>query len=201
MDREKKDKMAGNEKRGCSVWLIPSDKNIYTPLSNMIRTISSTHTNPILGKHIPIFEPHVTLSDDINQSVTDTISKTERLAGLIRPFEVNIGYILTGKNTDYFKSVYCDVKRSAGIIMANEKAVQIFGRNGDAPYLPHMSLTYGQFSDNERHEIVTKLINMNNGKTLFSGYSFIADRLALYLTKGPVTSWQKITDFKMSGKD
>jgi len=166
---------------GYSIWLIPTGE-VYQKLSEIISQLSEKYS-------APNFEPHVTLIGDLLGSKEEVISKTARLADLLKPFEIKL------KKADYFdeyfRCLFIRAEKTDELIQVNDIAREIFARKSDPEYLPHSSLIYGNFDSEIKEKILTNL-----GKEF--NLSFEVKSLHLFSTTGEIKDWYEIKEFPLS---
>jgi len=166
------------ETKGYSLWFIP-DNEIYDMLSDLISKLSSR-------LHTPVFEPHLTLIGEVEGEEKGIIQKTEELASAIRPFEITLTRI--GYLDHFFRCLFIRAEESGNLLKANEKAKEIFGRMDDPKYMPHLSLVYGNLTEEKKKDVIAE-----TGENF--GISFVAGSIHLVKTTGETTDWKKIKEF------
>ena len=88
-------------------------------------------------------------------SEKEAIQKTAKLASTIRPYTIeleNIDYL-----NNYYRSLFVRVKKTPEVLDANLLSRKIFGRETDPKYMPHLSLIYGNFSEETKTAIIKKI--------------------------------------------
>jgi 2'-5' RNA ligase len=103
----------------------------------------------------PIFEPHITLLGHLNGSEPEHVAKSKELALHLRPFPIIVSR--PGFGEDYFHCVFLVVHMTLPLFDAHALARRIFHQEGDGRFLPHLSLLYGQYSENRKKDIIAKL--------------------------------------------
>jgi len=165
---------------GYSIWLMPAG-TVYDALREQISDLSREFGTPT-------FEPHVTLMGGLEGKEHDVAASTARLAGIVRPYRI----ILRGAaQTDYyFRCVFSTADKEDEVMDANRAAKEVFGRHDDAPYMPHLSLVYGNLPEETRNALVAKFDDLVA--------EFPVDRLHLFRTEGIVPQWRKVDEFALS---
>jgi len=162
---------------GYSIWLMPKGE-VYRKLAEIISQLSKKYSTPN-------FEPHFTLIGDLLGSEEEIISKTLKLAGQLKPFEIKL------KKADYFdeyfKCLFIRAEKTKEIIKANNIAREIFNLNSDPEYMPHLSLMYGNLSSETKEKILADL-----GKEF--NISFEVKSIHLFSTTGEVKAWSKVKE-------
>lgn len=162
---------------GYSIWLIPTDE-IYQKLAEIISQLSDKYS-------APNFEPHLTLIGDLRGSEEEIISKTSKLADLLKPFEIKL------KKADYldeyFRCLFIRAEKTRELIQASDVAREIFNRKSDPDYMPHLSLMYGDINPEIKEKILANL-----GKEF--NLSFEIKSIHLFSTTGEVKDWYKVKE-------
>ncbi len=161
---------------GYSLWLVPEGD----PYSKLTRVISDLS----MRFRTPIFEPHVTLFPDILGEEPDIISKTARIVHALKPFGVALTSV--GTSSEYFRSIFINAS-SAELVSANTVCRKIFGRESDAPYVPHLSLLYGKIPDEEKKKTLSSLPDLSSAFTVRS--------IRLNYMNGTPSQWRKVKEF------
>jgi len=121
---------------------------LYDELDQIISQLSKEYA-------APLFKPHITLLGDIVETEERIMSKIAELANFLKPFSV---FFTTLDSLDeYFRCVFVQAKETDGIMAANAKAREIFNRQQNPPFIPHLSLLYGVFSSETKEQIIAKV--------------------------------------------
>jgi hypothetical protein len=114
--------------------------------------------------------------------VEDVISKTKEWASTVTPYtfkvritdfeERNLLYIHLPQFSNlslsfnitqvksveqkqlFFQSIFAKMEESQEVMKANQSAREVFGRTGDAPYMPHLSLVYSDMKAADKKKII-----------------------------------------------
>jgi 2'-5' RNA ligase len=138
-----------------SIWLMP-EGDVLNKFSKLIIEISDEYNSPQ-------YQPHVTLLGDlVGFAKEEVITKASELAESIKPFTITLTEVTypTSYPNDleaYYRSLYILAKRTEPLMKANELARKMFGREGDRPYNPHLSILYGPFPAETKEEIISKV--------------------------------------------
>ncbi len=156
-----------------SVWLIPENKaeirKIITNLSNIFKT--------------PTFEPHITLVENLAGKRRLHITKFSQLANSAKSFKLRMKTLMAGQ--DYFKCLYISIEQSPDLQRLRDAALRIFAANPPKIYDPHMSLLYGNLSNEELSKVFSDMRKMRLT-------SFKLEGMWLVDTTGPPENWRKI---------
>ncbi|CAN5764770.1 hypothetical protein BH11PAT2_BH11PAT2_03300 [soil metagenome] len=138
----------------------------------------------------PVFPPHITLlariPADHHGSVEEISTKAQKLADSLSAFTVTLGHG-SAENT-YFRSIYLHIKEQTQMRGLHAQALEIFSMTDESPYLPHLSLLYGNYSEEQKRKTIESL-------TLPAEHSFEVKSLHLYQTEGEVRDWKFIKQF------
>ena len=158
--------------------------DVFLKLEGIIARLSEEYSSPL-------FPPHVTLVGQVKGPVHKVLSDTKELAFLMAPYEIVLADV--DFLDSYFKSLFVRCRETEEVMAANSLAREIFGRKDDPPYMPHLSLAYGDFSVDEKKRMITKTGGSFNMK-------FTADALHLYSTEGAPHQWKMVESFSLGAK-
>ncbi|UCH10272.1 MAG: hypothetical protein JSU61_13940 [Fidelibacterota bacterium] len=164
-----------------SLWHIPRGVH-YRRLTQAIQHFSQ-------ACRTPAFEPHLTLLGGLTGREDHIISQTARLAGLLHRYPIQLTTMSGLK--EYFRCLFVSVEPTELVMTAGDQARDLFQHQDDPPYLPHVSLMYGDCDNQIKQAIIARL-----GET-FSG-EFITDSIYLYDTTGKPESWQRVRSFTLT---
>jgi 2'-5' RNA ligase len=128
------------------LWLKPAGAT-YDVLDRTIRRLAAV-------LDAPVFAPHVTLLARLTGTEREHIRRTEELARRLQPVEIVLTEPAWGER--YFQCVFILVEETGAVRQANALAQQVFERGAD-PYMPHLSLVYGSYSEARKREVVARL--------------------------------------------
>ncbi len=154
----------------------------YEKLSSLIEAIAKKH-------HAPLFEPHITLLGGLTPPIEEIIGKTTALASAVEPFRIELDGI--GYLDDYYRCLFAKVKGTEGIIRADKTAREIFGREEDPSFMPHLSLIYGNFRASRKKKLVSSIVEE------VTGIQFNVESLHLYSTGGGPSDWRRVEQFSL----
>lgn len=165
--------MASSEKY--SLWLRPFG-DIAFSIQQRINNLSEKYGGPS-------FEPHVTLISGLRYGETELIHLTKTLAGSMKPFEV----LLTkaGYRDKYYQSLFVHIKKNEELMSAYRTALHLFDIEEQEEFIPHLSLMYGDFSQEEKERILSVM-----GREFH--IRFEVRSLLLMKTEGRPEDWKKI---------
>lgn len=173
-----------NKLKGYSLWIIPEDA-VYEKYRSVINSLS-------LKFATPVFEPHITLCGQIEISKDEILKKTAELAKSVKPFPV----LLSGfdMQTSYYRALYVTVEISQHIINTYEKTLKMFNIMKKPPYIPHLSLLYGNLPHNIKQTIVEDI-------TGYDTASFTAGSVHVVSTSGNIYEWCRVREFPFLNKE
>ncbi|SMO81818.1 2'-5' RNA ligase family protein [Fodinibius sediminis] len=157
-----------------SLWLQPSG-DVAFRLQERINKMSEKYETPA-------FAPHITLLGGLELSETELISLTDTLAASLHPFEVTL--TKAGYHDQFYQSLFIHVRNNKSLNAARDRACQLFDLE-DNGYMPHLSLLYGNLSQNEKERI----LNIT-GREFY--ITFPVKSVVLMQTEGRPREWRKI---------
>ncbi len=163
-----------------SLWLMP-EGSVYERMVNTIARIGHQHDTPQ-------FEPHVTLLGSVHGAQQEVLQLSEMLAQQLTPYEIELTRI------EYLDEEFCclflRVVETDEVMSANQMARHVFGREHDSPYVPHLSLMYGDVPVEIKQQIIHEL---DGGLSL----RFDVDRLHVFSTTLPTDRWSRLESFPL----
>ncbi|KND49560.1 MAG: hypothetical protein AB203_00565 [Parcubacteria bacterium C7867-008] len=164
---------------GYHLFLVP-DSETSNKFSSIIESVGATFGSVI-------FPPHITLLSGITGDEHELISYTEQLALAIAPRTLTIAGVRTEDR--FFRALYLIVKESGALSDMHMNASIAF-KTEVSEYLPHLSLLYGNYSDEQKKPMVHLLSPLE-------GMEFQIVKLDLYKTEGEVEAWKKMASFPL----
>ncbi len=163
-----------------SLWLMPSGQ-VYDTLAETIHQLSARYSTVS-------FEPHVTLLSHLAGSEQEIVAKGSELSTVVRPYEIRLAapdYL-----DEYFRCVFLRVEETPAVVDAHRQARQIFGRRQDPPYMPHLSLVYGNLPSATKQSIVAQV-----GREL--QLAFQVTSMHLFSTHNQPDNWRRVKEFAL----
>jgi len=161
---------------GYHLFFLPPGE-LFNGLQNIINTLAEKYGGVK-------FEPHLTLLARIPKAdEAELVAKTEKLASMMEPFEVELKEILV--EGAYFRALYCKAEPNAKMEEYHQKALEIFGVQDINVYMPHLSLYYGNIPQSTKDEMIISL-------SLPASMKFPVDKVYLYRTEGEAQDWVRI---------
>lgn len=150
------------------VWLAPTAKDAATLQKHIERGAT------LLGS--TRFPPHVTICSE--PAVTKLAA-----VGSLKELPVSIEFTSLRFGNDYFHGCYLAASDDAPLRELQARCVASLGGTVPGGYPPHLSIAYGVLSDDQRSAAVA-LVELPLVVTF--------DRLELWASDGPVSTWQKL---------
>ncbi len=162
------------------LWLMPDEAN-FTKYQAIIHNLSKTYTTPC-------FEPHVTLVSGLSAPVDKLKEKIALLA------KDAIAQTLTFTTIEYthgfFTALYLKAICTDAINQMNQDARLLLNPFGQKEYIPHLSLLYGDITEEEKQTIINHLD--------FSKEEMTFTKLQLVKGNKDVNAWQIIDAWPLS---
>ena len=132
----------------------------------------------------PNFSPHVTLLARIPEGEeSHLVEKTNTIAGAMKKQRVTLQGI--SMEDSYYRALYLEILEKEELETIHTYATTVFAMTDEQSYLPHLSLLYGNYSQ-EQKEVFLKSVQVP------SALSFEASTIHLYKTSGKPHQWKKI---------
>ena len=172
-----------NTTEGYHLFLEPTG-DVAAELARIIATLAREYNGPV-------FVPHITVAARIlaGDGEENLAAKTEILAKECSPFSLTLGDV--GMENAFFLALYMQIQKTDALETLHARANELFSLSDVSPYVPHVSLLYGNFSQAEKELVPTF--------SLLKGCSFLVDRVYLYRTEGETKDWRKVREFPFSG--
>lgn len=178
---------------GHSLWMVPApDSAAFSAYSEIIaETADSLGTFPFL--------PHITLVAAMMKGEEDVLERTRRLAAELAPYEFELDSV--GYRDAYFQCVYAHLKRTESVVGANKLAREFFPeRQSDPPYMPHLSLVYGDLTAEQKEKDVIPKLETALKKRSSETTILPMDSIQVWSTQGDVREWYLVDTIPLTGK-
>lgn len=163
--------------RGYSLWLMPSGE-VYERFTYLIKRLAQEYNGPI-------FQPHVTLLGEFTQSEEEVIKLTQDLIADQKPFPVTLRQI--DYQDFHFRALFVIAEITEPLLSLHSRAKQIFGMQNIPPYMPHLSLLYGNYSNDVKEKIISEIGSEQTAQF---------DVSIVHLVKGgKVEEWKIVKEF------
>jgi 2'-5' RNA ligase len=170
---------------GISLWMCPTGKanDAYTSIIQETAKEYGTYS---------AFIPHITLVAALLSE--NVLERVRTLATQIPPYEFEVDEL--SSRDAYFQSVYMKLKTTPDAVKANDIAKQFFDeRQRDPPYMPHMSLIYGDLTPNQKDVVLPKI----SEKLKDAPKTLAVDSIQVWSTQGNVEDWYVIETVPLTG--
>ncbi|KAL9329470.1 hypothetical protein ACSQ67_004473 [Phaseolus vulgaris] len=167
-----------------SVWAIPPE-DVAARFANLMTALRSDFGGP----H---FQPHITLVGAIKLTADDALAKLRSASQALKPFHVTVDRVAAG--TFFYQCVYLLLRPDPHLLEASAHSCKHFGYASSTPYMPHLSLLYGDLSDEEKRKAQERASAIDH---TLAGLTFQVSRIALYKTDTEdktLKSWEKIAE-------
>ncbi|CAN0853634.1 Cyclic phosphodiesterase, partial [Linum grandiflorum] len=177
---------SGDEnKQVYSVWAAPPD-DIRSQLKKLMDGLRSEFGGPD-------FQPHVTVVGAISLTEQDALSKFKSACEGVKSYTATVDRVAAG--TFFYQCVYLLLHPTPEVVEASSLCSQHFGYKNSSPYMPHLSLLYGDMSDEEKKKAQEKTVQLDGS---INSMSFPISRLELWKTDTgdkSLKSWEKISEY------
>lgn len=137
----------------------------------------------------PAFTAHVTLLSGISiENEEELMQKTAQLAADQSSFELSLDGL--GMEDRYFRALYLRARENEALTSLHEEATELFSIQNDEPYIPHLSLLYGNYPEAKKLDALDTIY-------IPEVISFTVDTISLYKTEGKPKDWVKIQEFPL----
>ncbi|XP_059669468.1 cyclic phosphodiesterase-like isoform X2 [Cornus florida] len=167
-----------------SVWGIPPD-DVRERLKKLMSGLRSEFSGPE-------FEPHVTVVGAVLLTEDDARQKFTAACEGLKAYGATVVKVATG--TFFYQCVFLLLHPAAEVVEASKHCTGHFGYKNSTPYMPHLSLLYGDLTDEEKKKAQEKAELLDES---IGSLSFPINRLALYKTDTEdksLKSWEKVAE-------
>ncbi|KAL6838561.1 hypothetical protein ACP4OV_031617 [Aristida adscensionis] len=154
-----------------SVWALPPEP-VRDRLRRVMAGLRAAHGGPA-------FEPHATVVGAVRlrRSAAVEMLRAAAAAAAVLPYTARVTGVARG---DFFyQCVYLLLEPTPEVVGASDHFCGHFGYERPTPYMPHVSLLYGDLTDEEKEEARKKVEELDKD---ICGLQFEISELALYRT-------------------
>nr|ACG45023.1 cyclic phosphodiesterase [Zea mays] len=165
-----------------SVWALPPE-----PVRDRFRRIMEGLRAAYGG---PAFEPHVTVVGDFRGRRSEAVKVLRAAAASVQPYTARVTGVARG--SFFYQCVYILLDPTAEVVGASDHCCANFVYNRKTPYMPHVSLLYGDLTDEEKEEARKKAEELDKDIYVLE---FEISELALYrtdTTDKTLESWELV---------
>ncbi|KAJ3671009.1 hypothetical protein LUZ60_008435 [Juncus effusus] len=173
-----------------SVWALPPE-----PARSRLKNLMAGLRAEFGG---PEFDPHVTVVGAITLTPDSAVEMIRSAAAGLRPYTARVKSVSSG--SFYYQCVYLLVEPTAEVVEASNHCCGHFGYQSSSPYMPHLSLLYGDLSDEEKEKAVKRVEELEKE---ICGLTLEISELALCKTDTEdksLKSWEKVEVCKLESK-
>lgn len=166
---------------GTSLWLVPQDGELARRLSDWVNSLAGSFgTSP--------FRPHLTLLSGLEGPEGEIVRQSTALAQALPHLELRLSGI--DGSDDYFRCVFARVEPAPELVLARERALELFGRHRETPFTPHISLMYGRLAPETKAAMIRGL-----GECLAG--ALVSRELRVMRTQGPPDRWESLASLAL----
>ncbi|CAM0954560.1 unnamed protein product [Alopecurus aequalis] len=153
-----------------SVWALPPE-HVRARFREIMTGLRAAHGGPT-------FEPHATAVGAVRMRRSEAIQALRAAAAAgVAPYTARVTGVARG---DFFyQCVYLLLEPTPEVIQPSDHFCAHFGYERTTPYMPHVSLLYGDLTDEEK-EVARKKVEELDSELI--GLEFEISELALYRT-------------------
>ncbi|XP_050105748.1 cyclic phosphodiesterase-like [Malus sylvestris] len=177
---------AAEVKNVYSVWALPPD-DVAPRLKKLMQGLRAEFGGPQ-------FEPHITVVGAISLTLDDALAKFRSASEGLKAYDAKVDRVATGTGTFFYQCVSLLINLTPQVVEASAHCSGHFGFKRSTPYMPHLSILYGDLTDEEKKKAQEKANTLDGS---IAGLSFPVTRLALYKTDPKditLKSWEKIAE-------
>ncbi|KAL9455844.1 hypothetical protein AB3S75_005133 [Citrus x aurantiifolia] len=177
-----------NKKGFYSVWAIPPDE-VRARVKKLMEGLRSEFGGPQ-------FEPHVTVVGAMSLTADDALEKFKSACNGLKAYNCTVNRVATG--TFFYQCVFLLLHPTPEVAEPSSHCCGHFGYKSSTPYMPHLSLLYGDLTDDEKKIAQEKAHKLDEG---IGSLSFPITRLQLWKTDTEDTtlkSWEMVAECNLS---
>ncbi|XAR66618.1 hypothetical protein NMG60_11012906 [Bertholletia excelsa] len=140
----------------------------------------------------PEFEPHVTVVGSIELAEDDAREKFQTSCQGLKAYTATVEKVATG--TFFYQCVFLLLHPQPQVVETSDHCCSHFGYKRPSTYMPHLSILYGDLTDEEKKKAQEKANSLDGA---LDGLTFQISRLALYETDTEdktLKSWKKVAE-------
>ncbi|KAL8130422.1 hypothetical protein V2J09_019577 [Rumex salicifolius] len=141
----------------------------------------------------PEFEPHLTVVGLTVLTQDDAVKRFRSAVDGMKAYPAKVEAVASG--TSYYDCVFLQLQPSPEVVEASVHCSAHFGYNSTTPYKPHISLLYGDLSDEQKKDA---LVKANKLDECINKWEFDITRLVLQkvprLDDKTTKSWENIAE-------
>ncbi|CAN1847300.1 Cyclic phosphodiesterase [Linum perenne] len=168
-----------------SVWAVPPD-DVKDRLNKLMDGLRSEYGGPVS-------QPHITLVGAISLTEQEAISKFRSASQGVKAYTATVDCVSPRNHC-----LYLLLHSTAEAEEASSHCSGHFGYKRSIPYMPHLSLLYGDLTEEEKAAAQEKTVQLHDS---INSLSFPISRLELWKTDTEdksLKSWVKISDYSLT---
>ncbi|EPS61040.1 hypothetical protein M569_13761, partial [Genlisea aurea] len=165
-----------------SVWAFPP-ADVSARLKKLMQGLRSEFGGPT-------FDPHVTVVGAITLTETEALDLFNRASAGLKPYTAAVEGVSSGNF--FYQCVFLKVNPSQEVLDASSHCCDVFGYQNSSPYMPHLSLLYGDLSEEAKKSAQTKAYEIDD---TINSLNFQIQSIALYKTDTEdksCESWERV---------
>ncbi|KAL6546457.1 hypothetical protein OROMI_022178 [Orobanche minor] len=170
-----------------SVWAMPPEE--LTPL---LRKLMDGLRSEFGG---PQFEPHVTVVGATSLTESEARDRFHKACEGLEAYSASVEKVATG--TFFYQCVFLLLHPTPQVVEASARCCGHLGNENSSPYMPHLSLLYGDLTDEDKKKAQEKAYVLDDS---IDSLNFQISRLALYKTDTEdksCKSWEKVSEYTL----
>lgn len=158
-----------------SIWLMPRMEHEQA-FAAIVRDLANRFDSPV-------FQPHLTLVEDMPRSCEELKPLLERLTEYVASFTAPVETV--EESSLYYRSFYARFPVTEPLRTLKERAVDLFQVGSLDSFMPHVSLAYGVLESSEKTEAVAAL------RRDFQGMAVTFDKVCIVSSSQhtPIEDW------------
>ncbi|PKU80667.1 cyclic phosphodiesterase isoform X1 [Dendrobium catenatum] len=174
-----------------SVWALPP-----SDIKDRLKSLMSSLRSEFGG---PAFDPHITVVGDLRLRRDEAIARFHSAIATLKPYTARIAGVAYG--TFFYQCVYLLIHPSPEVVETSSHCCGHLGYKRSTPYMPHVSLIYGDLSDEEKERARKRAEEIDES---VCGLTFEVSSLALCKTDTldkTTESWEMVELCDLTKKD
>ncbi|ONK81971.1 uncharacterized protein A4U43_C01F34790 [Asparagus officinalis] len=164
-----------------SVWALPPPE-----VSDRIKALTATLRSEFGG---PQFDPHITVVGAIRLTRESATRYLRTASESLSPYAARVAAVARGF---FYQCVYLLIEPTPEVLEAGAHCSKHFGYEAPTPYMPHLSLLYGDLTEEEKEKARKRVEELDAGLV---GLAFKVSSIGLFKTDTEdksLKSWEKI---------
>ncbi|XP_073058580.1 cyclic phosphodiesterase-like isoform X2 [Primulina eburnea] len=170
-----------------SVWALPTEE-LRPRLKKLMEGLRSEFGGPQ-------FEPHVTVVGAVSWTESEARDRFTKACERLESYDARVDRVATG--TFFYQCVFLLLHPTPQVVGASAHCCGCFGYKNSTPYMPHLSLLYGNKTGEEKKTACEKAYVLDEN---IGSLSFKITHLALYKTDTEdksCKSWEKVAECEL----